>query len=538
MPFVQAKCPECGGILAVDNDQKAAICQFCGKPYIVEEAVNNYITYNVTNNVTNQNFGEGAVVHIHEEGTKDSVSALLERAFMFLEDGDWKSVDNYCEKALDLEPRCAEAYLGKLLADLELNREAQLAHVKVNFGHNKNYLKIIQFGDDALKTRLKGYLEKVKVRLNIQGQIESATKAEIREKELAEQEAKRRQAEEKKRLEAEKKARIASEIKQKREKIAIVQNVLARGNYHTVGVKSDGSVIAVGDNKFGQCNVSSWYDIIAVAVGDEHTVGLKSDGTVVVAGYGGEGLREAAKWTDIIAICAGRTHTVGLKSDGTVVAVGDNKYGQCKVSYWRNIIAISADGLHTVGLKADGTVVAVGGDIPIQLDISIQRDIYHWKDIVAISAGGFSVVGLKSDGTAICNKKNTVSHWNGIVAVSEIVGLKYDGTVVDSFNKIIPNWSDIIAIAGGGKRIVGLKSDGTVVAIDDSDKGEIRVSQWRLFDNFENLQEERKTKMAERKIVAEKGAQYRSKGLCQHCGGELKGLFGKKCAECGKPKDY
>lgn len=25
---------------------------------------------------------------------------------------------------------------------------------------------------------------------------------------------------------------------------------------------------------------------------------------------------------------------------------------------------------------------------------------------------------------------------------------------------------------------------------------------------------------------------------CKMCGGELKGLFGKKCTSCGKPKDY
>jgi hypothetical protein len=25
---------------------------------------------------------------------------------------------------------------------------------------------------------------------------------------------------------------------------------------------------------------------------------------------------------------------------------------------------------------------------------------------------------------------------------------------------------------------------------------------------------------------------------CQHCGGELKGFFSKKCVSCGKPKDY
>lgn len=30
------------------------------------------------------------------------------------------------------------------------------------------------------------------------------------------------------------------------------------GSYHIVGLKSDGTVIAVGDNKNGQCNVSDW----------------------------------------------------------------------------------------------------------------------------------------------------------------------------------------------------------------------------------------------------------------------------------------
>ena len=31
---------------------------------------------------------------------------------------------------------------------------------------------------------------------------------------------------------------------------------------------------------------------------------------------------------------------------------------------------------------------------------------------------------------------------------------------------------------------------------------------------------------------------YMSRGLCSHCGGELKGLLTKKCVNCKKPKDY
>jgi alpha-tubulin suppressor-like RCC1 family protein len=66
-------------------------------------------------------------------------------------------------------------------------------------------------------------------------------------------------------------------------------------------------------------------------------VGLKSDGTVVAVGQRGYGQCDVSSWTDIVAIAAGYNHTVGLKSDGTVVAVGDNDDGQCNVSNWAGI---------------------------------------------------------------------------------------------------------------------------------------------------------------------------------------------------------
>jgi hypothetical protein len=63
-------------------------------------------------------------------------------------------------------------------------------------------------------------------------------------------------------------------------------------------------------------------------------VGLKSDGTVVAVGNNAYGQCDVEDWTDIVAIAAGKSHTVGLKSDGTVVAVGNNEYGQCDVDNW------------------------------------------------------------------------------------------------------------------------------------------------------------------------------------------------------------
>ena len=55
-----------------------------------------------------------------------NVAPLLERAFMFLEDGNWASANEYCEKVLDSDPKNATAYLGKLMAELKVKKQENL----------------------------------------------------------------------------------------------------------------------------------------------------------------------------------------------------------------------------------------------------------------------------------------------------------------------------------------------------------------------------------------------------------------------------
>ena len=99
------------------------------------------------------------------------------------------------------------------------------------------------------------------------------------------------------------------------------------GGLNTLGLKSDGTVVAVGLNENGQCNVGSWTDVVQVATGWAFTLGLKSDGTVVATGNNWWGQCDVGSWADIVQVAAGQDHTVGLKSDGTVVAVGNNGAG-------------------------------------------------------------------------------------------------------------------------------------------------------------------------------------------------------------------
>ena len=618
-----------------------------------------------------------------------NTAPLLKRAFMFLEDCDWQSADEYCEKVLDLDPENAQAYLGKLMAQLCVKQVSMLKDCKSPFDYNNNYRKAYRFADDKLKSELEGYIKFINDRNendrleDIYSKAESAMKsatdkdsfvkvAELFEsieefknsKELAKQcrekgdkayrnaqydkavslfenpnnevdceaakiifeelgdykdskshldkydekveevrkdavyykamETKNKRAVFNKDKEiadldkaaqlfesisewkdAEKQAKLcrkeieeikakqkALELEEAKEKaktkkrkkilsisiasvIAVVvafvillnaviipnnkynqaieyinnedyinaklilrdlgdykdsnqlinehiidfQNYISAGTDHTVGLKSDGTVVATGDNEFGQCDVSDWSDIVAVSAGSGNTVGLKSNGNVVSTNSHWSGKGNVRKWEDIVAVSVGYDHTVGLKSDGAAITTGKNDKGQCDVSDWKDIVAVSAGNRHTLGLKSNGTVVATGYNDFGQCDVS------DWKDIVAISAGYHHTVGLKTDGTVVANGENlfgqcNVSGWRDIVAVSagsgHTVGLKSDGTVVATGDNVdvqcnVSGWRDIVAVSAGDDNTVGLKSDGTVVTTGKNDYGQRDVSDWKLW---------------------------------------------------------
>jgi len=178
--------------------------------------------------------------------------------------------------------------------------------------------------------------------------------------------------------------------------------MVAAGWSHTLGLKSDGTLVAVGWNDFGQCEVGSWTDITQVSANRVHTVGLKSDSTVVAVGLNDNGQCNVGSWTDIIQVASGVYHTVGLKSDGTVVTAGDNYLGQCDVGGWTGITQVTACWQHSVGLEFDNTVVAVG------LNDYGQCEVGNWIHIIQVAAGWLHTVGLKSDGTLVTAGSNWI----------------------------------------------------------------------------------------------------------------------------------
>ncbi len=90
-----------------------------------------------------------------------NIDPLLERAFIFLEDKKWEEADTYCERVLDIDPKNAEAYLGKLMSDLEVRNRRLLADCADPFDKNENYEKILRFGDDSIISELKSYITNI-----------------------------------------------------------------------------------------------------------------------------------------------------------------------------------------------------------------------------------------------------------------------------------------------------------------------------------------------------------------------------------------
>ena len=89
---------------------------------------------------------------------------LLKRTFIFLEDGEFDRADDFCEQVLNQDPENAQAYLAKLMVELQVKRQADLPNCAEPFDNNKNYQKAVRFADATLAAELRGYTTTIKDR--------------------------------------------------------------------------------------------------------------------------------------------------------------------------------------------------------------------------------------------------------------------------------------------------------------------------------------------------------------------------------------
>ena len=93
------------------------------------------------------------------------VASLLKRARLFLGEKLFWEAEEYCERALDLSPECAEAYLCKLMVQAKASREEELVESPRPLSDYPAYRVVLRVADDALAARLAGYNSRIVERL-------------------------------------------------------------------------------------------------------------------------------------------------------------------------------------------------------------------------------------------------------------------------------------------------------------------------------------------------------------------------------------
>jgi len=178
---------------------------------------------------------------------------------------------------------------------------------------------------------------------------------------------------------------------------------IATGANHSLFLKSDGSLWVMGDNGSGQLGDGTYnsggYNIgnvpeqivgggvVAIAAAFYHSLFLKSDGSLWGMGenyYGelgggnfttnypyGTNQPEQIVASNVIAIAAGGRHSLFLKSDGSLWAMGLNNFGQLGDGTINNadhpvqivssgVTAIAAGYERSLFLKSDGSLWSMG----------------------------------------------------------------------------------------------------------------------------------------------------------------------------------
>lgn len=278
------------------------------------------------------------------------------------------------------------------------------------------------------------------------------------------------------------------------------------GFYHSVAVKTDGSLWAWGLNDYEQVfgdqvfadpspnqflspvlvdGIDNWID---VASGLNFSLALRADGTLF--GWGDNDSAQlgfnpggriyippqykffTSEDTDWVSIDAGRWHGMALKSNGTLWTWGQDYRGQLgnvqapvsDMYYQRQVgsdsdwATIAAGDQHSLAIKTNGTLWAWGynnngqlGD-GTTLDKTVPMQIGTDTDWTDVAGGGKHTVALKANGT--------LWTWG-----DNYYGQLGDGTNTDRHvPQQIGSSTDWVAIAIGLNHTIALKANGTLWA--------------------------------------------------------------------------
>ena len=451
--------------------------------------------------------------------TAANTAPLLKRAFIFLEDGDWSSADEYCEKVLDLDPECAQAYLGKLMAELRVRKVDDLANCEQPFDGKDNYRKVMRFGGETLRDTLEGYITKINDRnenARLAGIYNDAANAMSR---ADSEDAYRSAADRFKSIPGFKDANALAESCLDKAEICRKDGIYSSAKSQITedstasceeAIQMFQSILGWKDSDEQICACQKRIEEIKAKEKAERLEAERKAEERRIAANKARRERRKAFVIGAPIVCACIAFVIALtavlipkqKYNKAIHLLDSGDYAEAAITFGSlgnykdardrciPLFQLFSDSLsaknHTVALKADGTVMATGYNAYGECDVS------DWKDVVDVSAGYNYTISLKANGTVVATGNNAsrqcnVSNWKDIVAVSaghnHTIGLKADGTVVATgYNEYgqcdVLGWTDIVSVSAGNDCTIGLKTDGTVVAVGYNEYGQCDVLDW------------------------------------------------------------
>lgn len=423
-----------------------------------------------------------------------NIQPLLKRVFMFLEDGEFERADEFIENILNLDPENAMAYLGKMMIEFGVKRQADLANCQKTLDQSKNYQKILRFGDNKLVNELTKYNDEIKER-NVKA-AEKARKEIIYNKALDDY-----NSSDLVRIEnALEKFISIKDYKNSEKLIGLCQDKIEQ-----IRLEIENEQIKKKENEKLAKKIAIIAAILVIFI---LLNAFGSNLAKVNAKYEkGVNFMNNGKYEDAISVFTEIIHYRDSKEkihrcnlaivDSMYIdaeaLINDGKYSE-SVDVFRKI-ALYEEGQEKVYMIAEKYLslderyyAAISfGTIPDYKD-SWRRSMNLWHDITVrhtVSAGWKYTVALKKDRTVVSTKlnfsdldrydhgQNDVSSWRNIIAVSagwdHTVGLKADGTVVAVGNNEegkcdVGSWENIVSVFAASRATYGLKMDGTIVS--------------------------------------------------------------------------
>ena len=118
--------------------------------------------------------------------TVPGVESLMTRGHLALEESNWSAASGFFDRALDIDAQYAPAYVGKLLAELKVRSEESLGELDMPFSDKRNFQLAVRFADDAYRTKLQGYDEKITERFRLEQERIEQERSEAAEQERQE----------------------------------------------------------------------------------------------------------------------------------------------------------------------------------------------------------------------------------------------------------------------------------------------------------------------------------------------------------------